>query len=51
MRAVFERNFKMPLLTSWNLSLERQLGQEWVVRAAYIGNKGTHLFAAAENGA
>jgi len=48
-RAVFERNFKMPLLMSWNLSLERQVGQDWVFRAAYIGNKGVHFFAAAEN--
>ena len=49
-RAVFEPNFRLPLLTSWNFSLERQLGEDWVVRAAYVGNKGTHFFAAAENG-
>ena len=49
-RAVFRARLPLPLLTSWNFSLERQLGQDWVVRAAYIGNKGTHFFAAAENG-
>ena len=49
LRAVFAPDFRTPLLTSWNLSLERQVGQDWVFRAAYIGNKATYFFAAAEN--
>lgn len=48
-RAVYSQDFQLPLLMSWNLSLERQVGADWVLRAAYIGNKGTHFFAAAEN--
>lgn len=48
-RAVFARNFQLPLLMTWNLSAERQLGKNWVARAGYIGNKGTHFFGAAEN--
>ena len=49
LRAVFAQDFRTPLLASWNLSFERQIGAEWVVRAAYIGNKGTYFFGAAEN--
>ncbi len=49
LRAVYQRDFRLPLLTTWNVSLERQVGQDWVFRAAYLGNKGTHFFAAAEN--
>ncbi|HUS07885.1 MAG TPA: TonB-dependent receptor, partial [Bryobacteraceae bacterium] len=50
LRAVYQRDFRLPLLMTWNLSLERQVGHDWVFRAAYLGNKGTHFFAAAENG-
>ena len=47
-RAVFEQNFRLPLLTTWNLVIERQLGQDWVFRAAYQGNKGTYLSSGAK---
>jgi hypothetical protein len=50
LRAVFSRDFRTPLLTTWNLSVERQVGADWVFRGAYIGNKGTYMFAAAESG-
>ena len=40
---VFQKSFHIPLLTTWNLTLERQLAREWVLRAAYVGNKGTFL--------
>ena len=50
LRAVFDKDFRVPTLYSWNLSLERQLGKDWVFRAAVIGSKGTYMFAAAENG-
>ncbi len=49
LRAVFARDFRTPLLAAWNVSLERQIGTEWVIRAAYIGNKGSYFFGAAEN--
>jgi hypothetical protein len=48
LRAVFDKDFRTPLLTSWNLTLERQVA-DWVFRGAYIGNKGTYFFGAAEN--
>jgi hypothetical protein len=49
LRAVFSKDFRTPLLASWNLSLERQLGTDWVFRVAYIGNTGKYFFGAAEN--
>ena len=49
LRAVFDRDFRTPLLMSWNVSLERQVGTDWVFRIAYIGNKGKYFFGAAEN--
>ena len=42
-RAFFQKDFRLPLITTWNLLIERQLGQDWVFRAAYQGNKGTYL--------
>ncbi len=47
-RAFFQKNFRLPLFTTWNLLIERQLGQDWVFRAAYQGNKGTYLSSGAK---
>jgi hypothetical protein len=41
---IFAQNFQLPVVALWNLTLERQLAASWLVRAAYVGNKGTHLF-------
>lgn len=49
LRAVFSRDFRTPLLAAWSLSLERQVAADWVLRAAYIGNRGRYFFGAAEN--
>jgi hypothetical protein len=49
LRAVFSQGFRTPLLAAWSLSVERQIAADWVVGAAYIGNKGTYFFGAAEN--
>jgi hypothetical protein len=49
LRAVFDPNFRTPLLTSWSLNVERQFGGSWVARLGYVGNKGTYYFAAAES--
>jgi hypothetical protein len=38
-----QRNWHMPELATWNLTLERQIAKDVVVRAAYAGNKGTYL--------
>ncbi len=40
---IFDRNFRPPQVLMWNLTLERGLGANWLIRAAYLGNKGTHL--------
>ena len=40
----FPLGFKEPEITIWNLTLERQLGKSMMIKAAYFGNKGTHLF-------
>jgi Carboxypeptidase regulatory-like domain/TonB dependent receptor len=47
-RWYFPNNFQISQLATWNLTLERQLGSNWIVRAAYVGNKGTHLSNAAK---
>ncbi len=41
--AFFQRDWGVGYLQSWNLTLEQQVGGDWLVRAAYVGNKGTHL--------
>ena len=42
-RAYFTPDFQIPLLTSWNLRLERQVGDDLLLSTAYVGNKGTYL--------
>ncbi|HEY7305530.1 MAG TPA: TonB-dependent receptor [Bryobacteraceae bacterium] len=42
--AIFDLYFRTPLITTWNLTLEREIATNWLVRAAYVGNKGTHLY-------
>jgi len=38
-------------LATWNLTVERELRSNWLLRAAYLGNKGTHLSTAVDGGA
>jgi len=45
---IFAKNFQLPEIYSWNLTLERQLAKSWLLRAAYVGNKGTHLYGTAD---
>jgi hypothetical protein len=40
---VFSRHFRLPVVLTWNLTVERSLAQSWVVRAGYFGNHGTRL--------
>jgi hypothetical protein len=47
----FDLNWKMAQMATWNMTVERQFGNNWVVRAAYVGNKGTHLSTAVDGGA
>jgi len=44
----FAPNFTMPEITIWNVTFERQLGESWLLKAAYFGNKGTHLFGTSD---
>jgi hypothetical protein len=37
-----------PYMQQWDLSLERQLGSDWVITANYIGNKATHFRSSTE---
>ncbi len=45
---IFAQNFRLPAIYLWNLTLERQLSASWLVRAAYVGNKGTHLYGSGD---
>jgi hypothetical protein len=36
---------RLPTVDSWNLTVERQLTSNTSIQAAYVGNKGTHVFA------
>ncbi len=36
---------RLPSVDTWNLTLQHQLTQTVAVEAAYVGNKGTHVFA------
>ncbi|PYU98423.1 MAG: hypothetical protein DMG26_18740, partial [Acidobacteria bacterium] len=47
----FELNWKVAQLATWNLTVERELGSNWLLRAGYLGNKGTHLSTAVDGGA
>lgn len=41
---IFAKDFRIPQILNWNLTLERQLAASWLVRASYVGNKGTFLY-------
>jgi hypothetical protein len=38
-----QKDFRIPQIATWNLTLERQIASSWVIRAAYVGNKGTYI--------
>lgn len=40
---IFDRHFRLPMVFSYNLTLERGIGQNWMLRLAYVGNNGHHL--------
>ena len=35
--------FQTPVLYSWNLSVERQLPSQFLVRVGYVGSHGSHI--------
>jgi len=46
--AVFQRDYHVTTIYAWNLTLERQFGNNWVARAGYVGNKGTYLYGTSD---
>jgi hypothetical protein len=44
----WDRTFRLARNQSWNFSLERQFGQNWLTRAAYVGSETYHLDNAIE---
>ena len=40
---IFDRHFRLPQILTYNLTLERELASGWLLRAQYVGNKGSHL--------
>lgn len=40
---IFDRHFRLPQVLTWNLTLERGFGANWLLRGAYLGNKASHL--------
>src|SRR3954447_18161167 len=42
-----QRDWRMPQLATWNLTLEHQFAGDWVGRISYSGNKGTYLASGA----
>ena len=46
--AVFQKDYHITLVTAWNLTVEHQLGKNWLFRSAYVGNKGTFLYGTSD---
>jgi hypothetical protein len=44
----YPSNWKPVWVNQWNLSIQRQLGKDWLVTANYLGNNTTHLVTADE---
>jgi hypothetical protein len=40
---LYARDLRNPYVQSWNLTIERQIGNGWLARASYAGSKGTAL--------
>lgn len=40
---IFDRHFRVPMILSYNLTLERGFGKDWFLRAEFVGNHGSHL--------
>ncbi|MDQ2901283.1 MAG: hypothetical protein M3Y07_16015 [Acidobacteriota bacterium] len=39
----FQRDWRVGYSQAWNFTVEQQLAADWLLRIAYVGNKGTHL--------
>jgi hypothetical protein len=45
----YPSDMKIPYVHQWNLSLQRQVGTDWLVSANYIGNSTIHISGAIES--
>jgi len=41
---VFPSDYHLPYKVQWNLTLEKQFGEDLSLSASYVANKGTHLY-------
>jgi len=37
-------HLRLPMVLTWNLTVERSIGKNWMVRGAYVGNDGHRLY-------
>ncbi len=42
---ILPKQLRLPTTDAWNVTVQHQLQNDMAVEAAYIGNKGTHVFA------
>ena len=42
---VISQNMRLPTVDAWNFTIQRQMTTTVSLEAAYVGNKGTHVFA------
>lgn len=42
---IISQNMRLPTVDAWNFTIQHQLTSTISVEAAYVGNKGTHVFA------
>lgn len=45
---IFDRHFRLPMVLSYNLTVERGIGTNWLLRASYVGNLGRHLYGSGD---
>jgi hypothetical protein len=43
------KKIKPPYINQWNLSLQRQVGKDWLLTANYLGNSMIHVMSSAED--
>src|SRR5205085_4590187 len=44
----FDHNTHPPYVQQWNFGVQRQIGNDWLVGASYIGNEIVHLYGSSE---
>ena len=42
---IISKDMRLPTVDAWNFTIQRQLSGSFSLEAAYVGNKGTHVFA------